>query len=55
LFVALEPAALARLVWPIAWSVEEEVDLVLPRIEPVAGGRAYLRKPGSRGLLLRRR
>jgi hypothetical protein len=55
LFVALEPAALARLVWPIAWSVEEEVDLVLPHVEPAAGGRAYLRKPGSRGLLLRRR
>lgn len=55
LFVALEPAALDRLVWPIAWSVEEEVELVLPRVEPVAGGRAYVRKPGSRGLLLRRR
>jgi hypothetical protein len=55
LFVALEPTALQRLVWPITWSVEEEVDLVLPRVEPIAGGRAYLRKPGSRGLLLRRR
>jgi hypothetical protein len=55
LFVAMDPDALAEKAWPASWSVEEELDLVLPRVEPVAGGRAYLRKPGSRGLLLRRR
>jgi hypothetical protein len=55
LFVALDPDALAKKTWPPSWAVEEELDLVLPRVEPVAGGRAYLRKPGSRGLLLRRR
>lgn len=55
LFVALHPEALASKTWPVTWSVEEELELVLPRVETVAGGRAYLRKPGSRGLLLRRR
>jgi hypothetical protein len=55
LFVAMDPDSLGEMTWPVLWSVEEEVELVLPRVEPVAGGRAYLRKPGSRGLLLRRR
>jgi hypothetical protein len=55
LFVAMEPAELGRKTWPATWFVEEELELVLPRVEQVAGGRAYLRKPGSRGLLLRRR
>ncbi|GAA1554538.1 hypothetical protein GCM10009789_04920 [Kribbella sancticallisti] len=55
LFVAMEPGELARQTWPPGWSVEEELDLVLPRFEAVVGGRAYLRKRGSRGLLLRRR
>jgi hypothetical protein len=55
LFVAMDPEALAGKTWPPSWSVEEERELVLPRVEAVAGGRAYLRKPGSRGLLLRRR
>jgi hypothetical protein len=54
-FVSMEPAALAKQTWPSTWSVEEEVELAQPRVEPVAGGRAYLRKPGSRGVLLRRR
>jgi hypothetical protein len=54
-FVSMDPVELAEQIWPTGWSVEEELDLVLPRFEPVVGGRAYLRKPGSRGLLLRRR
>ncbi|WBQ05898.1 SAM-dependent methyltransferase [Kribbella sp. CA-293567] len=54
-FVSMEPDRLARQVWPSAWSIEEELDLVLPRVEPIVGGRAYLRKRGSRGILLRRR
>ncbi|MEV8373901.1 SAM-dependent methyltransferase [Kribbella sp. NPDC056861] len=54
-FVSMEPEKLARQNWSSSWSIEEELDLVLPRIEPVAGGRAYLRKRGSRGILLRRR
>jgi hypothetical protein len=55
LFVSMEPAALAEQTWPASWSVEEELDLALPRVEAVASGRAYLGKRGSRGLLLRRR
>jgi hypothetical protein len=55
LFVAMEPVELAARSWPSGWSVEEQVELVAPRFEPVAGGRAYLRKRGSRGVLLRRR
>jgi hypothetical protein len=55
LFVSMDPEVLARQVWPAAWSVEQELDLVLPRVETVVGGRAYLRKRGSRGVLLRRR
>lgn len=54
-FVSMNPAALAEQNWPPAWFVEQELDLVLPRFEPVVGGRAYLRKQGSRGVLLRRR
>jgi hypothetical protein len=54
-FVSMEPAELADQLWPSAWTVEQELDLVLPRFEAVVGGRAYLRKRGSRGLLLRRR
>ena len=53
LFVAMEAGELARQVWPAAWSVEEEIELVAPRLEEVAG--ALLRKRGSRGVLLRRR
>lgn len=54
-FVSMDPAELAERTWPPGWSVEEELDLALPRFEPVVGGRVYLSKPGSRGLLLRRR
>ncbi len=54
LFVALEPGELARQSWPAAWSVEDEVELAPPTLEPVAGGHAFLRKRGSRGVLLRR-
>jgi hypothetical protein len=53
-FVAMEAGELARQTWPATWSVEEEVELVAPRLEPVAGGHAFLRKRGSRGVLLRR-
>ena len=55
LFVSMEPGALAEQSWPAGWTVEEEVDLVLPRFESVVNGRAHLRKRGSRGLLLLRR
>jgi hypothetical protein len=55
LFVSMEPDELAQQVWPAAWSVEQELELVGPRVETVVGGRAYLRKRGSRGILLRRR
>lgn len=54
-FVSMDPVALAEQVWPAAWSVEQELELVKPRVETVVGGRAYLRKRGSRGVLLRRR
>ncbi|TCO15447.1 nodulation protein S (NodS) [Kribbella steppae] len=53
LFVAMEAGELARQVWPAAWSVEEEIELVASRLEELAG--ALLRKRGSRGVLLRRR
>ncbi|MEV6411045.1 SAM-dependent methyltransferase [Kribbella sp. NPDC051718] len=55
LFVSMDPEVLAHQVWPAAWSVEQQLDLVTPRVEAVVGGRAYLRKRGSRGILLRRR
>jgi hypothetical protein len=54
LFVAMEAGELSRQNWPATWSVEDEVELVAPRLEPVAGGHAFLRKRGSRGVLLRR-
>lgn len=54
-FVSMDPAVLAEQVWPAAWSVEQELELAQPRVETVVGGRAYLRKRGSRGMLLRRR
>ncbi|GCD33304.1 hypothetical protein OEIGOIKO_01023 [Streptomyces chrestomyceticus JCM 4735] len=59
LFLALEPEALeARLrPWLAAsavWHLVEETRLVAPRVEPVCGGRAYLSKRGSVGLVLRR-
>ncbi|MEU9128139.1 hypothetical protein AB0D08_08510 [Kitasatospora sp. NPDC048540] len=57
--VALEPATLdARLRPWLAgsrnWRAAEETELVGPRLEPVCGGRAYLSKRGSTGVLLRR-
>ncbi|WP_041289599.1 SAM-dependent methyltransferase [Kribbella flavida] len=55
LFVTMEPVELAARTWPASWTVDEQVELALPRFEPVAGGRAYVRKRGSRGLLLKRR
>lgn len=55
LFVSMEPAVLAAQSWPSGWSIEQQVELAAPRFEPVVGGRAYLRKRGSRGVLLRRR
>lgn len=55
LFITMEAGELARQSWPAAWSIEDEVELVAPRLEPVAGGDAFLRKRGSRGVLLRRR
>ncbi|MFI5711096.1 SAM-dependent methyltransferase [Kribbella sp. NPDC051620] len=55
LFVSMDPKVLAHQVWPSTWSVEQELDLVTPRFETVINNRAYLRKPGSRGILLRRR
>ncbi|MEU4606727.1 SAM-dependent methyltransferase [Kribbella sp. NPDC023972] len=53
LFVAMEAGELARQVWPTTWSVEDEIELVPPRLEDLSG--ALLRKRGSRGVLLRRR
>ncbi|WP_433163273.1 class I SAM-dependent methyltransferase [Kribbella sp. CA-247076] len=53
LFVAMEAEELDRQAWPAAWSVEDEVELVAPRLEELSG--ALLRKRGSRGVLLRRR
>ncbi|GAA3596932.1 hypothetical protein [Kribbella ginsengisoli] len=55
LFVSMDPEVLAHQAWPPAWSVEQQLDLVTPRVETVVNGRAYLRKRGSRGILLRRR
>jgi hypothetical protein len=49
----MEAGDLARQVWPSAWSVEEEIELVPPRLEDLSG--ALHRKRGSRGVLLRRR
>ncbi|MET9290893.1 hypothetical protein [Streptomyces sp. NPDC003077] len=59
LFLALEPEALESRVRPwlagsAVWRVAEEVPLVAPSVETVCGGRAYLSKRGSTGVLLRR-
>ncbi|WP_327678730.1 SAM-dependent methyltransferase [Streptomyces sp. NBC_00467] len=58
-FVALEPAALATRLRPwlaasTGWEQVDETQLVFPAVESVCGGRAYLRKRGSVGVLLRR-
>ncbi|MFJ6694706.1 SAM-dependent methyltransferase [Streptomyces sp. NPDC091272] len=58
-FLALEPAALAERVRPwlagtSRWHLVDESVLVAPALEPVCGGRAYLSKRGSTGLVLRR-
>ncbi|TDD19894.1 hypothetical protein E1218_23250 [Kribbella turkmenica] len=53
LFVAMEGGELEQQPWPAAWSVEDEVELVAPRLEELSG--ALLRKRGSHGVLLRRR
>ncbi|MCX5203521.1 SAM-dependent methyltransferase [Streptomyces sp. NBC_00237] len=57
--LALEPAALAERVRPwlagtSRWALADETVLVAPALEPVCGGRAYLSKRGSTGLVLRR-
>ncbi|WP_461030727.1 hypothetical protein, partial [Streptomyces sparsus] len=59
LFVALAPESLDAVLRPWLersprWRAEEQVLLVAPRVESVCGGRAYLSKRGSTGLLLRR-
>ncbi|MFH8404013.1 hypothetical protein ACH4FX_04435 [Streptomyces sp. NPDC018019] len=59
LFLALEPEALETRLRPwlaasTVWRTVEETRLVPPRVEPVCGGRAYLSKRGSVGLVLRR-
>ncbi|MFK8844491.1 hypothetical protein [Streptomyces sp. Ac-502] len=59
LFLALEPEALETRLRPwlatsTVWRPVEEIRLVAPRVEPVCGGRAYLSKRGSVGLVLRR-
>ncbi|KOG59652.1 hypothetical protein ADK76_15995 [Streptomyces griseoflavus] len=59
LFLALEPEALETRLRPwlaasAVWRTVEETRLVAPRVEPVCGGRAYLSKRGSVGLVLRR-
>ncbi len=58
-FVALEPAALATRLRPwlaasTGWEQVDETQLVFPAVESVCGGRAYLSKRGSVGVLLRR-
>ncbi|MEV4613707.1 hypothetical protein AB0K43_14095 [Kitasatospora sp. NPDC049258] len=58
-FVALEPEALRSGLHPWlaaskTWHAAEETELVGPRLETVCGGRAYLSKRGSLGVLLRR-
>lgn len=57
--LALEPAALAERVRPwlagtTRWTQVDETVLVAPALEPVCGGRAYLSKRGSTGIVLRR-
>ncbi|MFI6638657.1 hypothetical protein [Streptomyces sp. NPDC050504] len=58
-FVALEPEALDTRLRPWLaetqrWRQADETVLVEPALETVCGGRAYLRKRGSTGILLRR-
>ncbi|MFH9611014.1 hypothetical protein [Streptomyces sp. NPDC017448] len=58
-FVALEPEALAAGLAPWLertphWEKADETPLVAPALETVCGGRAYLGKRGSIGVLLRR-
>ncbi|WP_228989134.1 nodulation S family protein [Streptomyces sp. DH8] len=58
-FVALEPEALAAGLTPWLertprWEKADETPLVAPALETVCGGRAYLGKRGSIGVLLRR-
>ncbi|MFJ1705249.1 hypothetical protein [Kitasatospora sp. NPDC088346] len=57
--VALEPEALRTRLHPWLaasphWRAVEEAELVGPRLEMVGGGRAYLSKRGSVGVVLRR-
>ncbi|MFE0106772.1 SAM-dependent methyltransferase [Streptomyces sp. NPDC059009] len=57
--VALEPEALDTRLRPwldksAQWSAVDETVLVRPALEGVCGGRAYLRKRGSTGVVLRR-
>ncbi|MEW1614862.1 MULTISPECIES: hypothetical protein [unclassified Streptomyces] len=58
-FVALEPETLAARLTPWLesaphWEKADETPLVAPALESVCGGRAYLSKRGSVGVLLRR-
>ncbi|WP_415961449.1 hypothetical protein [Streptomyces sp. 021-4] len=58
-FVALEPVTLATRLTPWLesaphWEKAGETPLVAPALETVCGGRAYLSKRGSVGVLLRR-
>ncbi|MGC4925790.1 hypothetical protein [Streptomyces sp. DT117] len=58
-FVALEPETLATRLTPWLesaphWEKADETPLVAPALETVCGGRAYLSKRGSVGVLLRR-
>ncbi|MEU8382811.1 hypothetical protein [Streptosporangium sp. NPDC048865] len=57
--VALEAGRLDERVWPwlreqSTWRVAERVELVPPTLESVCDGLAYLRRRGSRGLVLAR-
>ncbi|MGW6639435.1 hypothetical protein ACWGH7_25090 [Streptomyces cyaneofuscatus] len=59
IFVALEPETLATRLTPWLesaphWEKAGETPLVAPALETVCGGRAYLSKRGSIGVLLRR-
>jgi len=58
-FVALEPETLTTRLTPWLesaphWELADETPLVAPALETVCGGRAYLSKRGSVGVLLRR-
>ncbi|MGV9772943.1 hypothetical protein [Streptosporangium sp. NPDC003464] len=57
--IALESGRLNDLVWPwlrgqSVWRVAERLELAPPTLESVCDGLAYLRKRGSRGLVLTR-